>query len=336
MKQNTINIILSFVAIINLLLVSLLFWMVTGSNDNRINVVSGNKDVSSVINDETPLNITVYDDKRCVECDTNSVVSQIESDLPNANINVVDFSDEWVEEDLKNKGIKFLPYVVFDKWNVNSDIDKYLEKLPDNTYWLFIWGKFPSFPLDLEKVKTEIYSNSTFKGPESAKITWIEYSDLECPFCAQFSNSGITDILLDRYPNDLNKTMNHFPLNFHANALPAAQALEYVSEKEWSDSFYNIISKSFEKYNNNNFDMEGFYDIIVSETNLSKEEVKKAVNSNQYAEKVNKQMSLWREMFEITWTPWNVIINNETGEYRIISGAVPTATLDLIIQDLLK
>jgi protein-disulfide isomerase len=42
------------------------------------------------------------------------------------------------------------------------------------------------------------------------------------------------------------------------------------------------------------------------------------------------------QLFGITWTPGNVLINNNTGEYDIISWAYPTASFETIIDKLLK
>jgi len=54
-----------------------------------------------------------------------------------------------------------------------------------------------------------------------------------------------------------------------------------------------------------------------------------------YEEKVKNQMKLWTETFGITGTPWNVLINNETGEYEILSWAYPTSEFIKVIDKLL-
>ena len=39
-------------------------------------------------------------------------------------------------------------------------------------------------------------------------------------------------------------------------------------------------------------------------------------------------------LFGVTGTPGNVLINNETGEYEVLSGAYPTASFEQIIDRL--
>jgi len=71
--------------------------------------------------------------------------------------------------------------------------------------------------LSLEKIQ-EVKAESYINGNKDAKITWLEYSDLECPYCAKLHNSGTPEELIEKYGDDLNIIFNHFPLSFHKNA----------------------------------------------------------------------------------------------------------------------
>jgi len=42
---------------------------------------------------------------------------------------------------------------------------------------------------------------------------------------------------------------NHFPLDFHKNAFPAAQILECSFEQKGTEIFYKLINTSFENTN---------------------------------------------------------------------------------------
>jgi len=63
---------------------------------------------------------------------------------------------------------------------------------------------------------------SFFQGPEKAKLTIVEYSDLQCPYCAQ--SAPILDSLARSYPNDVKIIFKNFPLSFHPQSRPAAAA----------------------------------------------------------------------------------------------------------------
>lgn len=48
------------------------------------------------------------------------------------------------------------------------------------------------------------------RGPADAQVTVMEYSDFQCPFCAQLS--GVLAELETRYPDDLRVVYRHYPL----------------------------------------------------------------------------------------------------------------------------
>jgi protein-disulfide isomerase len=60
------------------------------------------------------------------------------------------------------------------------------------------------------------------KGPADAVVTIVEFSDLECPYCAQVV--PVLDSLVKVYPKDVRIVYKHFPLSFHPNARDAAAA----------------------------------------------------------------------------------------------------------------
>lgn len=68
-------------------------------------------------------------------------------------------------------------------------------------------------------------STDRIKGPNTAKVTLVEYSDFECPACAQYE--PILKQLLETYEKELRLVYRHYPLvQIHPQALPSAQASE--------------------------------------------------------------------------------------------------------------
>lgn len=65
--------------------------------------------------------------------------------------------------------------------------------------------------------------NSPTKGPKDAKVTIIEYSDFECPFC-QRAFATVEEVL-KAYPKDVKLVYKQLPLtSIHPNAQRAAEA----------------------------------------------------------------------------------------------------------------
>jgi protein-disulfide isomerase len=78
-------------------------------------------------------------------------------------------------------------------------------------------------------------------GPVNAKVTLIEYSDFECPYCLKQYDT--TKQIATAYPKDVRIIYRHFPLSFHANAQKAAEASECAGAQ---GKFWEMHDKIFE------------------------------------------------------------------------------------------
>jgi protein-disulfide isomerase len=82
----------------------------------------------------------------------------------------------------------------------------------------------PSRPqIDPNKVYNIPVGTSPTKGPDSAKVTIVEFSDYQCPFCGQAE--GLMSQVTEAYPDDVRMVYKQFPLtSIHPNAMPASKA----------------------------------------------------------------------------------------------------------------
>ncbi|HWQ99317.1 MAG TPA: DsbA family protein, partial [Candidatus Methylomirabilis sp.] len=94
----------------------------------------------------------------------------------------------------------------------------------------------PSAPVKPIDEKTEF-----IRGNKNAKVTLIEYSDFECPFCVRHLDT-INQLLTD-YKNDIRLVYRHFPLSFHPEAQKAAEASECAGKQ---GKFWEMHDKIFE------------------------------------------------------------------------------------------
>ena len=78
------------------------------------------------------------------------------------------------------------------------------------------------------------------RGPSTAKVTIVEFSDFQCPFCARAIPT--LDQLLRDYPNDVRILFRHNPLPFHDHALLAAEASVAA---EMQGKFWEMHDKLF-------------------------------------------------------------------------------------------
>lgn len=297
-------------------------------------------------------NFLVIDDKRCNNCNTDIIIEQLKL-LPNfsdVKVDKKDFSDVWIEKYLKDNNITKLPAFIFKSNQINDDINKYLILLPSKEYSLMIWASFDPFVKRSEKwlsiLDKEIYKKikdeSYIKGSINSKITWIEYSDLECPYCAKLHNDWTYGALKEKYSNDLNFIYIHFPLDFHKNAFSWAQILECIWELKWWDTFYKILDNSYNwrDYTNSgdnskNSSKEFLFD-EAEKLWINKDDLQKCLDDWKFDEKITNNQKQAVDIFWITWTPGNVLINNETLEYEVISWAYPKESFEEIINKLLE
>ncbi len=63
---------------------------------------------------------------------------------------------------------------------------------------------------------------SPVRGPADAWVTVVEFSDFQCPYCAQAHATLAT--VLPEFGSDVRLVYKHFPLSFHARARPTAVA----------------------------------------------------------------------------------------------------------------
>jgi protein-disulfide isomerase len=70
-------------------------------------------------------------------------------------------------------------------------------------------------------VKFDI-GNAPVKGNPNAKITVVEFSDFQCPYCKR--GMEVVEEILKAYPNDVKVAFKNLPLPFHDQARPAAKA----------------------------------------------------------------------------------------------------------------
>ena len=179
---------------------------------------------------------------------------------------------------------------------------------------------------DVSKEKDHI------RGAENAKITIVEYSDLECPFCKRV-HSTIKD-LLTLYQKDIRLVYRHFPLEqLHSKAQKEAEATECAYDQGGNNSFWAYVDKIFEiTTSNNNLDLNQL-PIIALELGLNQTEFNNCLESGKNKEKVEKDIEDAINALA-QGTPYFIIIDSK-GNKIPVSGAIPIENFKQIIDELL-
>lgn len=78
------------------------------------------------------------------------------------------------------------------------------------------------------------------QGPSTAKATIVEYSDFQCPACAQYE--PIVREVLNVFPNDVQLVYRHFPLTeLHPHAMAAATASEAAQKQGKFWEYHHLL-----------------------------------------------------------------------------------------------
>ena len=85
--------------------------------------------------------------------------------------------------------------------------------------------------------------DSPTRGRADASVSIVEYSDFQCPYCAQVQ--PLLMQLLEKYPRDVKLVFKHFPLSFHAAAKPATIASLAAQEQGKFWEMHDVLFANF-------------------------------------------------------------------------------------------
>jgi protein-disulfide isomerase len=110
----------------------------------------------------------------------------------------------------------------------------------------------PPQPAALRKV--DVPADAAIRGPKFAKVTIVEWSDFQCPFCGRVTPT--LKQVEETYGDKVRLIFRHQPLPFHPNAKPAAEASLAAAEQgkfwQYHDKLFanqqNLDRASLEKY----------------------------------------------------------------------------------------
>jgi protein-disulfide isomerase len=95
--------------------------------------------------------------------------------------------------------------------------------------------------LNADQAKEIAVNGAGEKGPKDAKVTVVEFSDYQCPYCKRYIDSTYVQ-LLKEYGDRILYVFHDYPLPFHPNAKPAALASRCAADQ---DKYWDYHEKLF-------------------------------------------------------------------------------------------
>ena len=172
---------------------------------------------------------------------------------------------------------------------------------------------------------TKIYKveagNAPSKGPKSAPVQIVEFSDFQCPFCGRVVPT--IKQIEDKYGDKVRVSFRNFPLPFHQNAQIAAEAGAAANAQ---GKFWEMHDKMFT--NQQALDRASL-EKYAGDIGLDVGKFKADLDSGKYKDAINKDVE-YAKTVNVNGTP-AFFVNG-----HFINGAMPFESFATIIDDELK
>ncbi len=158
------------------------------------------------------------------------------------------------------------------------------------------------------------------RGGEAPLVTWVEYSDFECSFCARFYPT--THEILEAYPYQVQLIYRHFPnTGSHEYSYEKAMATECAWDQGGDDAFWTYHDFLFESANASGIGV-GYEDLFsVSELmGLDSDEFTECLENETFGYRVTEDM-LTGMNAGVEGTPSSFVIGPD-GAVQIVKGSI--------------
>jgi len=174
--------------------------------------------------------------------------------------------------------------------------------------------------------------NDPIIGNPDAKISIIEFSDFQCPFCARFHIQTLP-LIIEEYIEDgkVKLVFRDFPIqNIHPNALPASVAAECANEQGKFKEMHDILFENQNQWNKQETaDAISLFNQYATEMNLDQEIFDSCLSNGKYIEEIKNDLEDGRD-YGISGTPGFFIGNDQIG-YVELKGAQPFESFKKVI-----
>jgi protein-disulfide isomerase len=149
-------------------------------------------------------------------------------------------------------------------------------------------------PISADLAKRHATGDAPAFGPSDARITIVEYSDFQCPFCGRAA--GVVDKLKQKYGTKIRFVFRQFPLEMHPNAALAAEAAlaAHAQGKFWP--FHDLL------FQNQKDLARPSLEKFAAQAGLDMAKFKKALDEHTYESTVKSDMLLATEA-HVSGTP---------------------------------
>lgn len=161
------------------------------------------------------------------------------------------------------------------------------------------------------------YGREFIYGSKDAIVTVIEYGDIECPFCQAYH--GEIQDLVDLSGDTINWTFKHFPLSSHNPVALEESSAVYCSSKSYGNrTGWMVLDAMYKATRGNGKGVGDIYSFLPT-IGISPERIQSCMDSEDTLSAIKQDFDEGVEL-GISETPSTVIINNATGQKKLVRG----------------
>ena len=130
-------------------------------------------------------------------------------------------------------------------------------------------------------------------GDKNAKVTLIDFTDYECPFCKRYFDDTFSQIKKDYIDTGKIKyIVRDLPLSFHANAHKEAQAAECARDQGGDSAYYKYHDEIFKKTTSNGTGLAlTELSVIANNLGLDGATLQTCLDSDKFKAEVDKDLA---------------------------------------------
>lgn len=176
-------------------------------------------------------------------------------------------------------------------------------------------------PTSVQKVNVPISPDDPIKGNLEAKVTIVEFSDFQCPFCGRVEPT--LKQIFQTYGDQVRLVYKHYPLPSHQYAQGAAQASLCAKEQGKFWEYHDLLFENQEKLTVS--DLKKY----AQELGLKQDQFNSCLDSKKYQSQIGADLRAGQAA-GVSGTP-AFFINGQ-----LVSGAQPFENFKAVIDQELK
>lgn len=168
-------------------------------------------------------------------------------------------------------------------------------------------------------------------GNENAKVTVVEFSDFQCPYCEKFFTDTFSQLKTDYIDSGKIKfAFRHFPLPFHQNSQKAHEASECANEQGKFWDYHDLLFQNQASWSEQtDTDVIDSFVSYAGQAGLDTAQFRSCLESSKYASRIQDDLSAGQKV-QVDGTP-AFFINGHR-----LTGSQPFSEFKKVIDEQLK